>query len=432
MSSEAPARPSPAALATLLGSSVALTGLAIYQWLELLEVRAGRLPACAVNETLNCAAVWNSPFSHATHELLGVPVAGLGVLWGVVAVALSALVALKGTGPAGAPFVGGIKLWAIAGVLSTVTFIAASLSARAVCLTCMGTYFLVAGFSVGALWLLQPRDLPAARELGAAAGWCLVLAVPVFLILLIPGGRTPKGDAPKVPVVRTPSDPNSVEAMFEAMPEQEKLTTAWARAEWLKGEQKDVSMYPVRARRGPESAKVKLVEFTDILCGHCAQFEQLVTELERVAPPGSVSVEARYYPLDSECNPMMKATAKDGVRCYGAKLQLCLESHPKFSQIRHELFANQQRLDQGVMMAIATRYGAEPMVINACIASEDTAARLKQDIEYAAKYGIQGTPMVILNGRETPPAPAFLLGMILSGGDVDAPFFKRLPPPPAE
>lgn len=432
MSSEAPTRPSTAALATMLGSSAALTGLAVYQWYELLELRAGHTPACAVNETLNCGAVWNSPFAHRVHDLLGLPVAGLGVLWGLVALLLAGLVAMKGLGAAGRPFVGGAKLTAGVGVLSVVTFVAASFAAKAVCLTCLGTYALVAVYGVGALGLLDRPGLPSSAELGAALGWCLVLTVPAFLLLLIPGGRTPKAAEVKVPVVQNPSDPNSVDAIFDSMGPQEKLQTAWARAQWQKGQPKDVSMYPVRHRSGPADAKVKVVEFTDILCGHCAQFNALMGEIERLAPPGSLSVEPRYYPLDAECNPTMKNTAGDGVRCFGAKLQLCLESNPRFHELRNELFANQQRLDQQLMLSIATKYGAQPMVLQACIASADTQARLNQDIEYATRHGIQGTPLVLLNGREAPPAPAFLLGMVLSGGNADAPFFQKLPPPPAE
>ena len=81
-----PARPSNAALGVLLASGLATTGLAVYQWLELLVVRQGGKVACSVNETVNCATVWNSSFSSSIHDTLGMPVAALGVVWGVAAV----------------------------------------------------------------------------------------------------------------------------------------------------------------------------------------------------------------------------------------------------------------------------------------------------------------------------------------------------------
>ena len=41
----------------------------------------------------------------------------------------------------------------------------------------------------------------------------------------------------------------------------------------------------------------------------------------------------------------------------------------------------------------------------------------------------QGTPIVILNGRETPPTRSFLFGMVMAKGDAKAKFFQSLPPP---
>jgi serine/threonine-protein kinase len=436
VSTAASTRPSAAALATLFGSAAALTGLAIYQWLELLEVQAGRMPACAINATFNCAAVWNSPFAQLIHDTFGIPIAGFGVLWGAVALFAAGLLVLKAGTPSHGAFLATVKLWALVGIVSCVGLVAASVQAGAVCLTCLGTYALVIVYAVGAMFLLGPGGLPTAAELAPGIGWALVLAVPVFLALQVPGARTPKKAAPKVPVAKKPTPPaaggSGLDTIFAEMGQEEKLNTAWARAKWMASPTHDVSMYPVRARKGPENAPVKFVEFTDLLCGHCAQFEKFMEELLAAVPPGLVSVEPRYYPLDGECNPRLKATAGDGLRCTGAKLQICLESHPRFFEIRKELFANQQKLDLGTMMAIATRHGAEPMVINACLASPDTEARLKQDIEYATKYGIQGTPFVLLNGREVALEPGFLFGMILSAGDVNAPAFLKLPPPPPD
>jgi serine/threonine-protein kinase len=175
---------------------------------------------------------------------------------------------------------------------------------------------------------------------------------------------------------------------------------------------------------------VRIVEFTDIMCPHCAQFEGLMGQLEAMAPANSFTQEPRYYPLDGECNPDIKGSGKDGIRCYGAKLQICTEQLPKFFELRKELFANQRGLNQGVMLAIALRYGADSDTLQACLKAPETTARLNEDIAYARKAGIEGTPLVLLNDKVAPPAPVFLLGMILNGGNADAPAFSKLPPPP--
>lgn len=427
-----PPRPSGAAFGTLLATSGGLVVLAIYQWIELLEVRAGRTPSCAINATVNCAAVWDSPFAHRIHEYVGVPVAGLGVLWGIVAFALGALFMQrsKATGD-GATFSGAVKLMAIAGLLACVTFITASVQAKALCLTCLGTYVLVLGYAVAALGLLGGPAIPPTRELMSGSGWALVLAVPVYLGLLYPGYRTPQSSAPAVPVLDE-RDPKDFGKIVDGMPEREKLTAAWARAQWKGSQPQDMSMFPVHALKGNPGAPVKLVEFTDILCGHCAQFELLFHEIETMAPAGNLSLEPRYYPLDGECNPEIKGTANDGIRCYGARLQICAEKSPRFFAMRSELFQNQDRLDQGMMLSIATRYGLDAESLNACMKSPETASRLAEDIAYARKYGIEGTPLVLLNGKVAPPSPIFLIGMALSGGNPDSPVLLKLPPPPAD
>jgi hypothetical protein len=151
-----------------------------------------------------------------------------------------------------------------------------------------------------------------------------------------------------------------------------------------------------------------------------------------MAPRENLSLEPRYYPLDKECNPDISGTANDGVRCYGAKLQICSEKNPKFFKLRAELFENQSRLDQGMMLSIAKRYGADEGELVSCMKSPETAARLAEDIAYAKKYAIEGTPLVLVNGKVAPPAPIFLMAMALSGGNPDSPLLLSLPPPPKE
>ena len=427
-----PPRLSGATIATLLATSGGLVGLAIYQWLELLELRAGHTPACAINSTLNCAAVWDSAFAHKVHDLVGIPVAGLGVLWGTVAFVLAFLFAQRNRlGQSGEIFMGAVKVWALLGLLSCVTFISASVQAKALCLTCLGTYALVVGYAIGALKLIGGPLIPKGAELLPSAGWAIVLSVPVYLGLLFPGSKTPISTTPTVPALDS-HDPKDFSAIVDQLPEREKLTASWARAQWLASKPQDVSMFPVHSIKGNPDAPVKVVEFTDIMCGHCAQFVQLFHEIEEMAPPKNLSLEPRYFPLDGECNPDINGSPRDGVRCYGAKLQICTEKNPNFFKLRKELFENQARLDQGMMLSIAKRYGVDETALNACIKSPETANRLAEDIAYAKKYGIEGTPLVLLNGKVAPPAPIFLIAMALSGGDPDSPVLLKLPPPPTE
>ena len=66
--------------------------------------------------------------------------------------------------------------------------------------------------------------------------------------------------------------------------------------------------------------------------------------------------------------------------------------------------------------------------LEACVASAETASRLRDDIELALRYQPEGTPLVLLNGRKAVAFPPFLYAMVLTGGAADSPLFASLPP----
>ncbi len=424
------AAPSLAALGTLLGSGLATSALAVYQWVELFVVLAGGKPACAVNDTVNCATVWSSPFAVRVQELTGMPVAATGLVWGLSATVLAGLAWwLVRQGQSADRFLAAVKVVAAVGALSVVTLATASVRAGAVCVACLGTYALVLTYAGAAFRLLPGPLMPTGDALKAGVARAGVVTAACFLALLYPGQQTKKPGSTNA--FAGQKDRDALIRTIETLPEREALFTSAARDLWLKGQPRDTSMLPGRVRWGPADAKVKVVEFTDILCGHCRMFEVMMEQLKQSAPAGSLSVEPRYYPLDGECNPEIKRTIGDGVRCTGAKVQLCLEQHPAFWEVRHALFDRQAELTKDLILDVASaKAGMSRDALWACVQSPETQKKLNDDILYGKLYGIEGTPLVLLNGKATMPAPAFILGMALSGGDADAPYFLRLPPPP--
>jgi serine/threonine-protein kinase len=424
------AAPSPVALGTLLVSGATTAGLAVYQWLELMIVRGGGTVGCSVNETVNCATVWNSEFASRVHSVLGMPVAGLGVVWGAAAVALAAMLWRRRLTEDWLIHAAAVKVWAAFGLVSIVVFAGASLSVRAVCLTCLGTYGLVAAYAVSAVVLLPPPRWPPTNAWLGALAWVFVVSAPVFLVALIPGASTPKAGE----VVRLEGKTrDELIATLGNMPEREKMLTAAARLKWQSAPMKDVSDFKVRVRHGPESAPIRVVEFSDVLCPHCASFEHSMEELRRAAPDGSLSIEPRLFPLvDDGCEkPGDPGTPKE-VRCVGAKAQICSESHPLYWEVRKALFAQQQTLRSAdaVLSTVTGVTGVSKEALMRCVASSETQSKLKDDIEYAKRYDIEGTPLVLLNGRATWPSSGFILGMAVGQGDVNAPWFTSLPSPP--
>ena len=412
-----------------MASASANAALAIYQWRELFGIRSGGTAACSINETVNCAAVWNSPFASKMHEWFGMPVAGLGLVWALTAVVLAGLVAWRaGSGRDVSTLVGSVKLAALAGVLACITFASASYAAGALCLTCLGTYALVAVYAFGAFVLL-PRPLLLTGKLGSSVAWAVVIAVPIFLALLWPGQRTPKAVESKISATAESSD-SELSKYLEQLSDTEKQFTADTRAQWLAASKPAMKAPAARALLGAPTAPVAVVEFTDILCSHCKQLEQMLAELRRVLPEGRLSIDARYFPLDGECNSQIPKVWGDGIRCLAARAQVCLEGTAALWPVKHELFEAQATLTKELILDSATRHsGLSRERLLACVAKPETQARIDEDIRYALAYGIKGTPLVLVNGKEAMPSGAFLLALAINGGDANAPFFRTLPAP---
>lgn len=452
MSQKAPSKapptppvPTRGALA-LLVLGIAESALAIFQWLELLTLRAGGSTVCGVNEHVNCETVWNSPFASRMHELLGLPVAGLGLVWGLTAVGLSALyLAWARAGRPVRPAANGLRLLAAVGAVSVVVFASASAQAGALCLTCLGTYVLVLAFA-GVAWRGLPGPaLPQAGEWGATLKWTVGLAAAAFVALLVPGRATPSASpaGSLLPAATTasggtssgdavPPAPVSLEAYLRALPSPQQQYLADALALYRRSTPLPAAS-PARRLYGPKDAPVKVVEWTDSKCPHCKSLVEELAVLKKRVPEGKLSLEARQFPLDGACNPALPRRGPDApsVRCEAAKAQVCLESAPDFWELREKLFAAQAMLDTEKVVEIASSGSMSRIQLDACMKSPETLAKLREDSAYAMRHGLEGTPLVVVNGRQVPPSAPLLYALAMAGGDASAPAFNVLPPPRA-
>ena len=79
---------------------------------------------------------------------------------------------------------------------------------------------------------------------------------------------------------------------------------------------------PARRLVGPETAPVRITEWTDVLCEHCADLHATLLALRANLPPGSFSVDSRQFPLDGTCNPLLQPREGESVRCLAAKARI--------------------------------------------------------------------------------------------------------------
>ena len=416
---------------TLLGLAVAEIGLSIFQWVELRTVEAGGTAVCTINASVNCETVWTSPFAQRLSGITGLPVAGLGVIWGLAAaVCAGALVWRARSGRSLRPAVLPVRTMGIIAALACITLVAGSISAGALCLTCLGTYLLVLGYAGVALAALPGALQPASGEWARALGLpATVTALGWGALLLFAPARSPSTLPPRS-ASRSGGSGKDVSQFLASRPEAEKQQLADALAHFARTPAPTQPELLPRARvlKGPADAPVHLVEWTDILCPHCRHLNDTVEELQAAVPSGRLAVEARQYPLDGVCNPDV-AQKGDGLRCAGSLALICLEQAPDFWGIRDKLFAAQKNLTRESLMTIASSGSVSRGQLEACMASPEAAAKLQDDIKYAGLYNPTGTPIVAINGKPAYAAPVFLYALTMASGDPTAQVLTSALPP---
>lgn len=444
------------ALAALAAASA---GWAIFLWQQLVLARSGGTPFCATGGTTDCTAVWNSALATAVHAQTGLPIAAWGVVWALAALALPLIALGRGaTRPVPGEWISATRLVAAAGVVTVFAMAGASLAEGALCLGCVVTYVLVLAYAAIALYGWRDLGLP---EAGRGMGWAVVLTLCGYALLLYPGARTPRahddgraavaaalGSDPQPSASATPSGdasptlataPTSLPASPRPDgPNDRKLYTfvdgltpelKQALSSALKY-YRDSPAYTLpapRALQGKASAPVRITEFTDVLCSHCAELHETLALLQQQLPAGSFSVEPRQFPLDAECNSSVQGRGRP-VRCVAAKALVCLEGKPGVETYAGLLFARQAQLDVRAVFDLAGPY-ATPSALQGCIADPATQAKLDADIALAQRYDIHGTPLVLVNGRRGLALAPFLYAMVLTGGAADHAAFANLPAP---
>jgi serine/threonine-protein kinase len=440
---ETPAAYNPARAAALVAIGALSALWSLFLWMELVLLRTGGQSFCATGGKLDCSAIWNGAFASAVHRLTGLPIAGWGLVWSAAAFVLPLLELVRGARGRDVRSIASAVRWtAAAGLAAVAGMIVASVAAGAICIGCIGTYVLVAAYGVVALRRGRPAGAPDWGRGAVLAGGC---AAAAFVLLLYPGLRTPKSSGERgrqaVEAASRPAaaESGTNEATRGTDPRRDRELTALVASlePALKQTLADsLAIYraalpqplpPPRALVGSDLAPVRITEFTDILCEHCASLNETLRSLRDSVPPGSYSVDARQFPLDGRCNPMLQGARGDDVRCVAAKLRICAEPTGKEPELAAALFEKQEGLTRQKALDIAGRI-LPPEALGPCLDAPATKAVLEQDIAAASRFDSDGTPIVAINGRKGTSFAPFLYAMVLTRGNPDHPAFAALPP----
>ncbi|HFB98643.1 MAG TPA: hypothetical protein ENJ62_05840 [Bryobacterales bacterium] len=136
--------------------------------------------------------------------------------------------------------------------------------------------------------------------------------------------------------------------------------------------------------KGEPSAKVTLVEFTDLQCPFCVRyykntFPRIVKDFVET---GKVRYVAREFPLAS--------IHKDAQRA--AQAALCAGEQGKYWELRDKIFHNRSRLAPEHLEEYARAVGVEIEPWKACLESGRYNEKVARDVRDGSRLGVNGTP----------------------------------------
>ena len=139
--------------------------------------------------------------------------------------------------------------------------------------------------------------------------------------------------------------------------------------------------------RGPATAPVTVVMFSDFQCPACARTHPV---LKRVMAEfvDKVRFVVRDYPLESiHANAFNAALAANAANRQG-----------KFIEYTERLYASQDSLDKPSLLKLAGELGLNVKQFEIDFTDAKAAAEIKKDQADAEAYGISGTPTIFVNG----------------------------------
>jgi len=145
--------------------------------------------------------------------------------------------------------------------------------------------------------------------------------------------------------------------------------------------------------RGPATAPVEIVEFSDLQCPHCKAAQPTIDKLLADEP------QARFvfqnFPLSSHNWAFKAASYAD---CVGRS---SADAFWKFVKGVYDAQENitAQNADEK-LGGIAAASGADGKATAACASTPETKSRVEQSLALGKSVGVEGTPTLFINGRK--------------------------------
>lgn len=142
---------------------------------------------------------------------------------------------------------------------------------------------------------------------------------------------------------------------------------------------------------GPDA--VVLTEFLDFECEACAAVHPYMEQI-RKDYAGKITFVLRYFPLNGHPNSGPAALAAEAAARQG-KLEVM---YNKLFDTQEE-WSHKADSQASVFRGYAEQLGLDMAAYDAAIADPATEARVKEDLDAATRFGLQGTPSIFVNNE---------------------------------
>jgi protein-disulfide isomerase len=147
-----------------------------------------------------------------------------------------------------------------------------------------------------------------------------------------------------------------------------------------------IQVDPKGPSRGPEQAKVTIVEFSDFQCPYCGREYGVIEKLMKDYD-GKVRLVFRNFPL--EFHPFAAKAAEAAE---------CAADQGKFWQLHDKMFTNQDKLAVDDLKRYAKDIGLDTGKFDKCLDSGEKQAAVAEDQKAGQAAGVSGTPAFFVNG----------------------------------
>ncbi len=173
--------------------------------------------------------------------------------------------------------------------------------------------------------------------------------------------------------------------------------------QWANTPEKSVVPAEPLVKNADASAKMKIVEFADFLCGHCANAYPIIKQFLAKRPDVQFSFQA--WPLDGACNSAIPHA--EGTRCMLARISQCAGRQGVPWKVQTWIFENQPNLMSQDQVKSQLKDKAEALGLNydevmTCQASEEIREIIRDQAQVGTDLNISGTPSLFINGKKVP------------------------------